>query len=163
MLASVAERLRAEGVRGRFIPAENYHVTVAFLGAVLAERVDALIGAVRFAAEQSAPLNLQLDVFGAFPNLRHPRTVWIGRASREPRFAALCATIRAALAPLGFSLEPPDEAHVTIVRCDRGAPALRERPVELQVVQVRSVTVFSSVTARDGARYTALAVLPLCG
>jgi 2'-5' RNA ligase len=163
VVALVAERLRAQGVRGRFVPTENYHVTVAFLGSVSEERVEAAIGAVRDAAVHVAPFRLTLDAFGAFPNLRRPRAVWIGSARREPAVVALCASVRQALAPLGFSLEPRDDAHVTIVRCDRGTPVPPEQSFEAGIVDVRSITVFSSVTARTGARYTPLAVLPLGG
>jgi 2'-5' RNA ligase len=162
-VARVAARLQAQGVRGRFVPAENYHVTVAFLGSVPEDRLHAIVAAVGRAAPRIAPLRLALDTFGAFPNLRRPRVAWVGCGKRDPAFAAVCAGVRDALVPLGFSFEAHDDAHVTIVRCEPGTAALGSEPVEARSLSVGSVTLFSSVTGREGARYAALAVVPLGG
>jgi len=148
-------------MRGRAIPPENYHVTVAFLGAVPLGRVERVLEAVRRSAALLDPIVVQFERFGAFPTMRRPRVAWVGPAHRDARFAALCARVRTELGDAGFDVAPHDDAHVTIARFERDAGPLPLIAVPPFTLFVAALTVFASVTARGGARYSALGTFAL--
>jgi 2'-5' RNA ligase len=160
--ALVAAHLRANGWPARWVAAENYHLTVAFLGGVDDERVSGVVAAVRDAAARANAFDVPLDTVGAFPNRRRPRVAWIGPAVEVPAFTELCAAVREPLAALGgFTFELHADAHVTVARSD-GRVALPE--VELPHVtpqRIASLALYESFTERTGARYVVLERFPL--
>jgi RNA 2',3'-cyclic 3'-phosphodiesterase len=128
-LAAAAAPL-LDACRGRRVPARNYHLTLAFLGAVDAGRLEALRDAA--ATVRAGPFTLSLDCHGHWPK---PRVAWLG--CRQPPAAAgtLAGTLWAALAPLGFAPERRAfQPHMTVLRdcrrCDwPGPPAPVPWPV----------------------------------
>ncbi|MCI0339743.1 MAG: RNA 2',3'-cyclic phosphodiesterase [Planctomycetales bacterium] len=111
------EKLRPAAGGLRFVPAENLHVTVKFLGDVAAERLPEIVEALRGAAAGRGPIRFGVRGVGGFPNLRAPRVLWIGGMDPEGRLADLAAAVERATEPLGF---PPEgrgfTLHVTIAR-----------------------------------------------
>src|SRR5918992_3590833 len=89
--AACTQRLRirldaaraAEGIR--WVPEENLHLTVWFLGEVSEARADAVLDALRPPIDL-APFELHIDGFGAFPPSGPPRVLWLGvtRGLDEP-------------------------------------------------------------------------------
>jgi 2'-5' RNA ligase len=148
---------------------DNFHITLKFLGGVDEGRIPDVIEALRGAAREHAPLDMDVAGLGAFPSAVRPRVLWAGVTAGQAPLGALAASVDAALAALGFPRE--DRAfspHVTLgrVRQPRRAPALARalsanatRPFGR--VAVREVALMQSHLASPGARYTALAVIPL--
>ena len=159
--ADVAERLRAKGFPGRFVAPENYHVTIAFLGGVEADRIDDVIGALRRTAPALHPFALPLDAVGAFPNSKRPRVAWTGPASPVHSFGTLSGVVRAELAAHSFTFDPHAEPHVTIARSDGLAPLPAVAPPRDAVAVVDALTLFESHTLPTGARYEARVRVPL--
>ena len=103
------------GIPGaRWIEADNYHVTLRFIGEVAedrAEDIDSALGAV-----QAPPLALSLAGVGHFGKLRKARSVWAGVEASEPlnRLQARVesAIVRAGNAPEERRFKP----HVTLAR-----------------------------------------------
>lgn len=110
-LAAKARTLAPE-CGGHPLPAENMHVTLAFLGNVGEARRDALI-----ALTQSWPAvtgTWRLDQLGHFPK---PRIVWAGSRMPSPDLIALNTRLWQALADHGFT--PPSREftpHVSLLR-----------------------------------------------
>lgn len=130
-IAAVTERIRrsagAAAGEVRWVPDENVHLTVQFLGAVPEERVEAVGAAIAAAAASAGPLLLEVKGAGGFPNSRRPRVVWLGLSGDVEALAALAADLGKRLAPLGFAPEArPFAAHLTLGRArdSRGAPGL---------------------------------------
>jgi RNA 2',3'-cyclic 3'-phosphodiesterase len=153
----------------RWVPPENVHLTLQFLGAVPEERVPAVEEAVRAAAAGSHPLSLEVKGAGGFPNARRPRVVWIGLAGDVDALGALVADLGRRLAPLGF---PPEERrfspHLTIGRArdGRGAPGLAGAVAEAAQAdgitwRVSDVVLVESHLSPHGPRYEALVRAPL--
>ena len=159
--ARVAEQLRATGWHARWVPPENYHLTVAFLGGVDEERVPEVIAAVRVAAARFAAFDIPLDNIGAFPSARKPRVAWVGPAVEVSAFAALCGAVRAPLAALGFTFELHADAHVTLARGEGRAPLPAVETPRIEPQRIASLTLYESFTERTGARYVALERFPL--
>jgi 2'-5' RNA ligase len=128
--AAAAELRHAAGRAAddlRWVPAENVHLTLQFLGAVPEERVADVSAAVSAAAAGARPLTLAVKGAGGFPNARRPRVLWLGLEGDVPVLAALVAELGRRLAPLGFPPEArPFSPHLTLGRSrdPRGAPGL---------------------------------------
>ena len=157
-LAQWCERVAPDGVRR--VPAENLHVTLAFLGSRSLDDADVVAGLLgRVAAAH--PLATVLRTAGAlWLPPRRPGVLAVALGASE-ELAALHAGVVTALAgAIGF--EPERRAfrpHVTVGRVARGArvrvrspdppPTLRFAP--------QALTLYRSQTTGAGARYTALA------
>lgn len=170
-IAAVAEELRRAAGRAdavRWVPPENVHLTLQFLGAVPEERLPAVEAALRAAAADGGPLSLSLRGAGGFPNARRPRVVWAGVEGDVAPLAALVAGLGARLAKLGFPPEDrPFSPHLTLGRArdGRGAPglagALAHAAGEATPWRVSELVLFESHLSPRGPRYEALARVPL--
>lgn len=189
--AGVAERLavwRRAGQGGslgptvalRWVPVENLHLTVAFLGATAERLVPRIAEALAPVAARTAAPELRFDAAGAFPTAARPRVVWLGAPAEERWFGTLVRDVRAALAPLGFALDDgrPIRTHVTLARVGRlvdDGPAARRALGELLGRLERAVgeapigshadrlVLYESRQVPGGVRYAALTEWPLGG
>ena len=164
----VRERLalvRAPLPDARWVPAQNMHVTLRFIGEVeppVAEQVDGLL------AHIDAPaFDLCLAGLGTFGSRGRVRALWAGFEKSPPlerlqaKIEAACG--RAGLAPEGRKFHP----HITLARCknEREAPVVEFAATypgfDLPAIPVDAFTLYSSRTGRAGAVYAAEAVYPL--
>ena len=173
--AAITDRLRARvereapQARLRWVPADNLHVTVWFLGEVREPAADQLIAALKPGlAAQS--FDLRVAGTGAFPPSAAPRVLWLGLLSGREGLIAIHDRLRPVLAPLGFT---PDERtynpHLTIARVkDISRPdavvvrrILAETTADAGGCRVAAVTLFRSRTSPHGAQYERLFRVPL--
>jgi RNA 2',3'-cyclic 3'-phosphodiesterase len=172
-LAALAVELRRAAGRAaeeiRWVPAENVHLTLQFLGAVPEERLPAVEEAVRAAAAAARPLSLEVRGAGGFPNARRPRVVWTGIGGDVAGLSALVADLGRRLAPLGFPPEGrPFSAHLTLGRAreGRGAPGIAGALASASAAagapwRAAEVVLFESHLSPKGPRYDALLHAPL--
>ncbi len=114
-LTEVCERGRRGGVR--WVPAENVHLTLKFLGEVDEARIPKIEEALASVAARARPFPLSLAGCGCFPNVRAPRVVWLGLAEGAGEAQALAGAVEDALRPVGFAPERrPFKPHLTIGR-----------------------------------------------
>ena len=110
-LAEVARSL-AESVSGRAVPAEKIHLTLAFLGNLAPERLDAVRAIA--AATHGAPFAFTLDRVGSFLKAR---VGWAGSSRSPDELVRLQSDLERGLRGAGFELdERPFAAHVTLAR-----------------------------------------------
>ena len=172
----VAVRLRdrlhrvAPDLQARWVPADNLHVTLWFIGEVDAARGVAIQQALAGAPFPTAAFDLALAGCGAFPPSGPPRVFWIGAERGTGEMAALYGEVGARLAPLGFVPERRAyTAHLTIARVKdpgRGTSravraALDATPAACGVSRVSAVTLFQSRLSPKGAAYEPLLRVPL--
>lgn len=145
----------------RWLPPENYHLTLKFLGAVKKERVPVIQGVLSDIARSTAPFPVDLSGFGAFPTIRNPRVFWVG-VEASPALRCLKQDLEWGLADHGF--EPETRAfhpHLTVGRVpeDGRAGAFRgmdELAASMDYsghVEVKRLEVMRSHLSREGARY----------
>lgn len=161
--ADVSRRLEAHGVRARFEPPEKLHITLAYLGWVDPERVDAISGAMGSVAQSAPAFTLSLDRIGAFPHERKPRVVFVGALEQGAAFRALANSLREAYARIGFRFEKAAVAHVTIARVKEPrtpVPLLDVEPIRLRVEEL---TLFESLRDGRSTRYEVRRRSPLQG
>jgi 2'-5' RNA ligase len=153
----------------KWVPPENIHLTLQFLGAVPEERVGDVERALAEAAAAAAALALEVRGAGGFPNARRPRVLWAGITGDLALLGALAAELGRRLAPLGF---PPEErafsAHLTLGRArdPHGLPGLAAALSSVSTGpgapwRAHEVVLFQSHLSPAGPRYEALARVPL--
>ena len=104
------EAVRRSG--GRRVPAENFHVTLAFLGDQPATLFDAIVRVG--AAIVATPFELTLNRFGYWPK---PRAFWIGPTETPPALARLADDLWDGMEALGLPREQRlFKPHVTLAR-----------------------------------------------
>ncbi len=145
-LAAYGRALPAPGVR--WLPADNLHVTVRFIGDTPERDLPDLIARLREACATHPRFVLRVD--GVRPR---PRMVW---ATIEPseRYARLAHD-------LGGDGDRPPRPHITIARCRRRPPPLPPPALGDPRVPVDTCELMSSRLGRSGAVYSLVARLPL--
>ncbi|HTW21701.1 MAG TPA: RNA 2',3'-cyclic phosphodiesterase [Mycobacteriales bacterium] len=124
--AAIADLRRAIGETDdalRWLPEEQWHVTLAFYGEVGDDSAEALAVRLERAAARTAPLSLQLAGAGCFPSRPHAaRVLWIGLAGDVDELIRLSERCTAAGRREGLAMERRRfRAHLTLGRA-RGAP-----------------------------------------
>jgi RNA 2',3'-cyclic 3'-phosphodiesterase len=173
-VAALAAELRRAAGRAadeiRWVPPENVHVTLQFLGAVPEERVGAVEAAVRAAASAAGPLSLEVRGAGGFPNARRPRVIWAGLAGDVAALGALVEHLGRELAPLGFAPDDrPLSPHLTLGRARdrRGAAGLGGALAQAAAAgapwRAAEIVLFESRLSPRGPCYEAIARAALGG
>lgn len=163
-------RYRVDGVR--WIPADNLHVTLAFLGDVVAREIPELCDAVAEVCARHHPFELGLAGMGAFPDLRRPRVLWIGVDHGVTESARLEESLSRRLASFGYRRENRAYVpHLTIGRIKgnlRWKSSADKTLAELATwtggtSEVMDVKVMSSELSPSGPKYRTLATCGLAG
>ncbi|MGH8273453.1 MAG: RNA 2',3'-cyclic phosphodiesterase [Gammaproteobacteria bacterium] len=156
---SAIRRTTRQAVRqvgGRPVPAENYHLTLAFLGAQPEVRIPALLEAAAGVAPPRGELSL--DRLGCFSRAR---VLWLGPERTPSGLRRDAHALWDALAPLGVARERrPFAAHLTLARKIACPPEAQIRPI---LWRYAGFILAESVTDPRGARYTVIAKWPRSG
>lgn len=128
----------------RWVNPAGIHLTLKFLGATEAGRVDALLAALRemAAAGDLMPFPLHLEGLGVFPNRREPRVIGAGVGGDLDSLAKTQRRVEQAIIRLGF----PEESrafrpHLTLGRVRDGvAPATRRQIGDIMATQAAALS-----------------------
>jgi 2'-5' RNA ligase len=145
----------------RRVPYEQLHLTVTFIGSLSTERGEALAGALAANAAPLAPADVTR--IEHWPSAHHPRLT-VAALAMSDEFTALDWRIRSLMLDLDLPVDARAfRPHVTLARFNRDAPAIDGTPQPLAGLTARfeSLVLYSSTLARHGARYSALASVPL--
>jgi 2'-5' RNA ligase len=114
-LAALIRELRQIDRSPRWIPPENLHITLKFIGEVAPDKLQA-IGESLAGVKMPLPIKLEFRGGGFFPNARRPSVAWVG-IDAPASLASLAGEVNQSLACLGI---PPEEKsfvpHLTIAR-----------------------------------------------
>ena len=113
--------LLSGGIPGaRWVPPENYHLTLRFIGEVeswRAEEVDEALANIR-----ARPFMLSLRGLGLFEKAGRISSLWVG-VEKTDQLGLLQAKVETALQRIGLEPERKRFApHVTLARTDRAPP-----------------------------------------
>ena len=106
----------------RWSEADDWHLTLAFLGATDPARVPRLLKLLRDRAAEHGPMRLATGGLGGFPSAARARVAWYGVADAHGTLAALAHDVRATL---DLDATAPFRAHVTLARSRRAPVDLR--------------------------------------
>src|SRR5208283_3870582 len=62
----------------RWVPQQNVHLTLKFLGDVSFSNLDLIKQMLTSEAAQHPCFEMQMEGIGSFPNPRRPRVIWVG-------------------------------------------------------------------------------------
>ena len=164
---------RLKDVPIRWVPVENIHLTLKFLGNVSLESLEMLTEVMQTVAVSHQTFEISVGGLGAYPKEHRPRVIWIGVEAP----AVLHSTMRsleAETARLGYALEErPFSPHLTLGRIARNATTHENRSTAevittykvgfLGVARVHSLNLFRSDLKPSGAVYTCLFTADLGG
>lgn len=166
----LSRELRRTELRASWVPAENLHFTLKFLGDLPAERTEPLVNAAREAVAGVPAFSITLARLGAFPGVRRPRVLWVGGDPSSVAAVELGRRLDAIAVAFGVPAEQrPLALHMTLarVRPEARVPgslaALLDRGKQLSLgsFSCRGATLFESTIGGGPARYTARACLEL--
>ena len=165
LAAELIGELSAVGADVKWVEPDHLHLTLKFLGDVDAREIHQVCRAVGEAAGQTKPFEFEVRGAGAFPNVKRPRTIWLGAGPGEAQMGRLAERIESALETIGYRREARRfKAHLTIGRVRRGGPAVAElgsrlgdyADFEVGRTTVDEVIVYSSELTSSGPRYEVL-------
>jgi RNA 2',3'-cyclic 3'-phosphodiesterase len=168
-VARALEPWRERFPSGRWVRAENWHVTVKFLGRTWPRLVQWVHEACRAASGGIRPFRVGLEGLGVFPGPTRARVLWAGLDDSDGGLRALAAA-------LDERLErefPPEKrgftAHLTVarfnppVRIPDRAKELEATRIEASPFRVGELVLYRSHLSPRGARYEPLDRFPLRG
>lgn len=155
------------GMKVAWVPPPNMHITLRFLGQVTEPMAFALKEMLDPVVRDLAPFELAAVGLGAFPDVRTPRTIWVGSGSGADALTALADSVTGRLIEAGFSFdEKPFRPHITIGRVkDGGGDDFSQHLAPLGEVGfgssiVRNIYCYRSDLNPSGSEYHSLWRLP---
>lgn len=143
--------------------AENFHLTLKFLGQIPVSRMDNISVAAARAVSGFSKFQVTLMETGVFPGRGAPHVLWIGVRDESRELANLHTRFEEACANQGFAREQkPFQPHLTIARLrnPQGARALAAAHKELRFepadVAVAELLVIRSEPSSAGSKYTVI-------
>lgn len=151
----------------RWVPVDNIHLTLKFLGDVSPSNLALIEEIMQRECALAAPFEVHVEGLGLFPDARRPRVIWVGVDGGEP-LPQLQQRLEAGVVHLGY---PPEKRvfspHLTLGRVQRSANARQQRQIAdiiskhpvglLGTAVVNEAALFKSELKPDGAVYTKLA------
>lgn len=161
-LGETISHLKRDAPRVRWVPPENLHLTLKFLGDTPEEELPSVFAAVDELAASVSPFFLEIQGVGCFPHLRAPRVIWAGCGEGTEEVQRLARQVEDAFYELGFGRERrPFHPHITLGRVNlpRDAASLSlEEEIDRMfgALSIESITVFMSTLKKSGAEYAAM-------
>ena len=155
----------------RWVPAQNIHLTLKFLGDVSLANLEVLKKILASEVSKYAPFEISVGELGAFPSIRRPRVIWVGVQAPQD-LSILQHGIETEMAGLGYAPENREfSPHLTLGRISRNASSQDLRKIGdvlstnkvgyLGAARVFSVNLFRSDLKPGGAVYSKLMTAPL--
>lgn len=155
---------RLEGVPVRWVPTNNIHLTLKFLGNVSTSNLEMLKEILEKVVSTHHECDISVGGIGAFPKPHSPRVIWVGMEAPQ-ELMSLQHNIEIETARLGYSREHrPFSPHLTIGRVSRNATTQDARAIAdildgykvgfLGATRITSVYLYRSDLKPDGAIYT---------
>jgi 2'-5' RNA ligase len=158
-------QLRTDIPGVRWVPPEQIHLTLAFLGDVDEETVERLT--THLADIRASAFKLSCGSIGCFPGRQQPRVVWIG-VTPEPGLLKLAAAVQQSALYAGIPLEVrPFSPHLTLARLKLPASAGlrafldRQSRLSFKPFAVHEFTLFQSRLTSQGAVHSPVRNFPL--
>ncbi len=169
-VGEIIGKLRDTGADIKWVPEENLHLTLKFLGETEEELVEEIKNALIDKLSHYPPFYIKIGGVGYFPGGRNPRVIWVG--IEDPGVLEdIYKDIDYAAAKFGYPMEKrPFSPHLTIGRVrspKRVAEVIRRleefRTIVFDEFVVKEVILMKSELKPGGAEYSGLAEIPLEG
>ncbi|MGD0883533.1 MAG: RNA 2',3'-cyclic phosphodiesterase [Thermodesulfovibrionales bacterium] len=169
-IAELLDELKQMNADIKWVPAENVHITVKFLGDVAEDALPAIEEALSKVSASQRSFTVKLSGTGFFPDKRRPRVLWIDIQEYQG-LRELQDLVEESLISLGLKKETKNfSPHLTIgrVRTTKNLSSLVEAMETLKGrdfgnIEVRLLSLMKSELKPTGAEYKTLAEFNLKG
>lgn len=155
----------------RWVPGQNIHLTLKFLGDVSIANLDMLTKILESTVSAHHTFEISAGGLGAFPKIHQPRVIWIG-LEVPPELIAIQHSLELETARVGYPREErPFSPHLTLGRVSRNVSVVETQAIAraleatkvgfLGVTRVMAINLFRSDLNPDGAVYTRIYSAPL--
>ena len=165
------ERLRHPDDRIKWVPTDNLHLTLKFLGEVDNTEVPSVCNVVQDACRDRDPFELHFAGTGGFPDLDRPRVLYVAIEDESRGLTEIVSELETGYADLGFKPESRDYTpHLTIGRTKGGRGKASEEVIarmraaqqlEIGRMVVESVHVIASFLDKQGPTYQVMGSVEL--
>lgn len=163
-VAGAVAPLRERFPMARWVPAQNQHVTLKFLGSTYPRLVEWVRATVGELASRHAPFTTRVEGLGAFPNARRARVLWAGLDDAGSAFGRLAADLDESLSKEFTPEKRAFTPHLTVARFE---PTVTVDPNEIafesEPFEVGRIVLFRSHLRRPAPVYEPMVVEPLRG
>lgn len=157
---------RASFPNARWIPSENWHVTLKFLGRTPVRLTPWVEETVEQIADTNPPAEVRVSGLGAFPSAQRARVLWAGIEDQAEGLAALVTGLESALAETFRPEMRRFHPHLTVARSEPPIhlPDLySETPLVSEPFPADRVILFRSHLDAGAPTYEPLRTFPLGG
>lgn len=167
-ISEAVEQLAPEISRIRWVPEENFHFTLKFLGAIDESQIESVSNGLAEALCPFRRFTINAKRLGVFPDLKRARVLWVGLEGDD--LPLLAKRVETVLEPFGFPRETRIfRPHLTVGRWRQpdgsyqqlGDKLKRWKNVEFGESAVDEVILFQSVLKPTGAVYRPLSTVRL--
>ena len=167
-LVAAIDRLRSSPARVTWVPGENLHLSLVFLGDIPVARIPDLAAAADASLAGQAPMSARVSGLGTFGPPRSPRVVWAG-VEAAPLLIDLQARLANGFRALGLRREDrPFHPHITLGRvkapthcADLSRRIARIGETAFGVLPVNDVLLLRSELRPEHATYSPMHISPL--
>ena len=157
------------GIPGiRWVPEDNFHFTLKFLGAIEDSQLESISKALAETVHPFRRFTISAKRLGVFPDLKRARILWVGLEGDE--MPALATSVETVLEPFGFPRETRIfRPHLTVGRWrhpssshqELGDKLKRWNDIEFGESVIDELILFQSVLKPTGAVYRPLKAVRL--
>ena len=116
-ISALQEELKRLKLDAKWVDPKKIHLTLKFLGDTPLDSLEKIKNSVEEIVKRHSPFTVSLDTFGAFPNFRSPRILWIGCPSGSLEAESLAEDLAEGLSLFGFEKEKRTfKPHLTLAR-----------------------------------------------
>ncbi|WP_321492115.1 RNA 2',3'-cyclic phosphodiesterase [uncultured Desulfobacter sp.] len=161
-LGRIQTALRATGIHAGWPAARNFHLTLKFLGNISPQAVPCIETVLSEAVADKARFHITLNRLGVFPNIRHPKVIWIGPDKVCPEILLLQQHIDSKLNQChSFAKDKNFSPHITLSRVRHYVkPDLLTQTLEIDAgsisIPVHQVHLIKSQLNPSGAVHSSL-------
>ncbi|ALU11732.1 hypothetical protein EYM_04205 [Ignicoccus islandicus DSM 13165] len=162
-LEKLVESIKSTGAPVKGVEAENFHVTLKFIGEIDEEMIDTIEEIMKHSVNGIEPHKVVLKGIGAFPNPFRPRVVWVGLEGAE-KLTTISSRLTKSLREKGIKVDTKQFVpHITLARVKgyRNIDKLSEwietmRDIEIGELEVKKIRLKKSILTPRGPIYETL-------
>jgi 2'-5' RNA ligase len=162
-LATATEPLMDQLPRARWVPPQNWHVTIKFLGSTWPRLLGWVRGSISAVAAEQRPFASALTGLGVFPSPRRARVLWAGLDDPDQRFRGIARDLDSVLEREFRKEKREFTPHLTVARFDPPIHVPEDAlatTIQRATFAVDRLTLYRSFLQRPAPRYERVEEFP---
>ncbi len=167
-MSMVQSQLKQSNADVKWESENKFHATIKFLGDVDESSLPSLLSSIESAVRKHSLFEISYQSVGAFPDIGHPKVVWIGCENPDGILKNIKNELDIKLQLLGFEIEKRGfHPHITLgrIKGDRGiknlTSLLEKITFQPHSAKVSEVVVMKSVLRPEGSEYSVIQSIAL--